>query len=189
MPDPVKQRAQNEQKLFAEGIRVPFYQTQPSGDYELDSDQLPVLDHSVQALPFVLETASGSEFSLDPAQFDGYLLIFAIPTFDGPNTLQQLEKLSDWGEDLKAAGIDTVALSVQPASKLKILIDDHQWNLLLLSDPQRVTAVDYGFCTAEMEFPQRTMVGIGPGGEIVFYTRGFAYSSVGQIKQAFGLED
>ena len=189
MPDPEKQRAQNEAKLFAEGIRVPFYELNSDGGYVVDGDNLPVLDHTTAAIPFELPAAGGGSFVYTPDESSGHLLIYVIPTTSGPNTLQQLNKLSGYVEDLRSAGIETVGVSCESLESLAGVNLDLKLNLSLLADADREFTTAYGCNTADMEFPQRTMIGLGPGGSVVFYSRGFAYATTAAIKKAFGLAD
>ena len=186
MQDPEETRAKNEIILFAEGYRVPFYQTASDGTYQLDSASYPVFQGGVSAPQFKLAAAGGGQAGI-PSGGAQATLLFIAPSVAAPNTLQQLRKLSSWQAELSAQGIDILAISGDSSNEQARASKKYAISIPLLADPGLAVSQEYGCALAGGEFPQRTLVGVDSDGTVVFFSRGFAYTGPKQIFEAFGI--
>jgi peroxiredoxin Q/BCP len=166
MPNHEASVAYNEKKLAAEGITA-----LKAGDV---------------APEIVTSTADGQPFSLAGRLAEGRrVLLYFYPANDAPNTTRQLIELSKALPELAARGIDAYAVNPGAVQEGADFARRYQFSVPLLADPTHAIAQAYGCAAKDTRYPQRTVVGVGPDGKVVFFARGFLYG-VSPLKSALG---
>ena len=136
-------------------------------------------------------TVDGQAFSLAERLAGGRrVLLYFYPANDAPNATRQLIELSKALPELAGRGIDAYAVNPGTMEAGADFARRYQISVPLLADPSHAIAQAYGCAAKDTRYPQRTVVGVGPDGKVVFFNRGFLYG-VSLLKAAlshFGLD-
>jgi len=139
----------------------------------------------VLAPPFDTTLAGGGKFVLVEALAAGAVVLVFYPANDTPNTTRDLIKLARAHEDFVAHSITVYAVGPGTAAEHEEYRQHYNIELPLLADPGLSIARVYGCVSATGRYPQRTVVGISPEGEVVLYLRRMATAK--EILEGFGI--
>jgi peroxiredoxin len=167
MPDRDKQVAANEAKLAEEG----YLQLEPGSE-----------------APAVEIRAIGGTAIVSPDEPPaGPVLLFFITAPDTPNCAREVHQLERAAAELSAAGIRTAIVIPTGVEQAASYQAEHGPSLMAVADPELDVSIPYGCAVEDVDYLQRTQVGIAADGTIAFFERGFFLNSAKQVLEAFGL--
>jgi peroxiredoxin Q/BCP len=121
-----------------------------------------------------LATGEAVELQQLAQQHPGGLILFAFPALDAPNSLRNLRDWEKRSQRLAEHSIGVYGLAPAPAETVMQWQAARGIRLPLLADPSGSTARAWGCLGPEASLPQRTTIGVGPEGSVVFFYRGSA---------------